>query len=102
MELVDMRDLGSRAFSVRVRVPSGAPRRRGRHIVRGDFLAKVTSHPFCRGSFPNRTHFVGFRFGFDKPGQESIFKALVQQNSTSLLAGAVSLEPSVWFRQTLW
>ena len=26
MELVDMRDLGSRAFSVWVRVPSGAPR----------------------------------------------------------------------------
>ena len=25
MELVDMRDLGSRAFSVWVRVPSGAP-----------------------------------------------------------------------------
>ena len=27
MELVDMRDLGSRAFSVWVRVPSGAPKR---------------------------------------------------------------------------
>ena len=27
MELVDMRDLGSRAFSVWVRVPSGAPER---------------------------------------------------------------------------
>ena len=26
MELVDMRDLGSRAFSVWVRVPSGAPK----------------------------------------------------------------------------
>ena len=38
MELVDMRDLGSRAFSVWVRVPSGAPRRRGLHIVRDDFL----------------------------------------------------------------
>ena len=31
------------------------PRRRGRHIVRGDFFTKVTSHSFCRGSFPNRT-----------------------------------------------
>ena len=29
MELVDMRDLGSRAFSVWVRVPSGAPYERG-------------------------------------------------------------------------
>ena len=38
MELVDMRDLGSRAFSVWVRVPSGAPRRRGLYIVRDDFL----------------------------------------------------------------
>lgn len=28
MELVDMRDLGSRAFSVWVRVPSGAPNER--------------------------------------------------------------------------
>ena len=28
MELVDMRDLGSRAFSVWVRVPSGAPKQR--------------------------------------------------------------------------
>jgi hypothetical protein len=28
MELVDMRDLGSRAFSVWVRVPSGAPKQK--------------------------------------------------------------------------
>ena len=40
---------------VGVRVPMPAPRRRGRHIVRGDFFTKVTSHSFCRGSFPNRT-----------------------------------------------
>ena len=38
-----------------VRIPPAAPRRRGRHIVRGDFFTKVTSHSFCRGSFPNRT-----------------------------------------------
>ena len=32
MELVDMRDLGSRAFSVWVRVPSGAPKTSPRMI----------------------------------------------------------------------
>ena len=42
---------------VGVRVPMPAPRRRGRHIVRGDFFTKVTSHSFCRGSFPNRTRY---------------------------------------------
>ena len=36
---------------------SHSPRRRGRHIVRGDFFTKVTSHSFCRGSFPNRTRY---------------------------------------------
>ena len=41
----------------RVRIPPAAPRRRGRHIVRGDFFTKVTSHSFCRGSFPNRTRY---------------------------------------------
>ena len=40
------------------------PRRCGRHIVRSDFLLKVTSHSFCRSSFPNRPHFVGLRLGF--------------------------------------
>ena len=33
------------------------PRRCGRHIVRSDFFAKVTSHSFCRSSFPNRTRY---------------------------------------------
>lgn len=45
-------------------VADAPPRRRGRHIVRGDFLSKVTSHSFCRGSFPNRTRSAGLLFGF--------------------------------------
>ena len=34
--------------------------------VRGQrlFYQKVTSHAFCRSSFPNRTRFAGLRFGF--------------------------------------
>ena len=44
------------------------PRRRGRHIVRGDFFVKVTAHSFCRGSSPNRTRCAGLRFGFSFPG----------------------------------
>ena len=47
---------------VRVRTP--APRRRRRHIVRGDVFANVTAHSFCRGFFPNRTRCAGLRFGF--------------------------------------
>ena len=47
-------------------VAAAPPRRRGRHIVRGDFFTKVTSHSFCRGSFPNRTRFAGLRFGFGR------------------------------------
>lgn len=38
-------------------------RRRGRHIVRGDFFTKVTSHSFCRGSFPNRNRCAGLAVG---------------------------------------
>ena len=49
----------SRFCTVPVRVRSSAPRRRGRHIVRGDLFVKVTSHSFCRGSSPNHDHFVG-------------------------------------------
>ena len=35
-------------------------------VVRGQrlFYQKVTSHAFCRSSFPNRTRFAGLRFGF--------------------------------------
>ena len=51
MELVDMRDLGSRAFSVWVRVPSGAPRRRKRHIACGDFFQKSPRAHFAASSF---------------------------------------------------
>ena len=40
MELVDMRDLGSRAFSVGVRVPMPAPRRSKLYIACSDFLQK--------------------------------------------------------------
>ena len=40
MELVDMRDLGSRAFSVGVRVPMPAPRRSKPYIACSDFLQK--------------------------------------------------------------
>ena len=66
--------------SVPVRVRSPAPRRRGRHIVRGDFFAKVTSHSFCRGSFPNRTHFVGLRFGIGcKSGSLGIYTVAMFQ-----------------------
>lgn len=43
---------------------SEPPRRCGRHIVRSDFFAKVTSHSFCRSSSPNRTRCAGLRFGF--------------------------------------
>ena len=35
MELVDMRDLGSRAFSVWVRVPSGAPKEEAKKDIEG-------------------------------------------------------------------
>ena len=38
-------------FRTGVRFPSPPPRRRGRHIVRGDFFTRVTFHSFCRGSF---------------------------------------------------
>ena len=44
-------------FRTGVQLPPPPPRRRGRHIVRGDFFTKVTSHSFCRGSFPNRTRY---------------------------------------------
>ena len=54
-ELADAPDLGSGGIPVQVQVLSPAPRRCGRHIVRSDFFAKVTSHSFCRSSFPNRT-----------------------------------------------
>lgn len=40
MELVDMRDLGFRAFSVWVRVPSGAPSRSKRYKACSDFFQK--------------------------------------------------------------
>ena len=46
-----------------VRIPPSPPRRRGRHIVRGDFFTKVTSHSFCRGSFPNRNRCAGLAVG---------------------------------------
>ena len=46
------------------RIPSGPPRRCGRHIVRSDFFTKVTSRSFCRSSFPNATRFAGLAFGF--------------------------------------
>ena len=55
MELADVTDSKSvGSDTVWVQVPLPAPRRRGRHIVRGDFFAKVTSRTFCRGSSPNR------------------------------------------------
>ena len=53
-----------KCFRTGVRLPSAPPRRRGRHIVRGGFFAKATSHSFCRGSSPSRTRFAGLRFGF--------------------------------------
>ena len=34
---------------------SYTPRRRERHIVRGDFFTKAAARAFCCGSFPNRT-----------------------------------------------
>ena len=46
---------------------STAPRRRKLHIACDDFLcfaSKVISRSFRCASFPNRTHFVGLRFGF--------------------------------------
>ena len=46
-----------------VQIQSLVQRRRGRHIVRGDFFAKVTSHSFCRGSFPTATRFAGLAVG---------------------------------------
>ena len=46
-----------------VRIPPSPPRRRGRHIVRGDFFTKVTSHSFCRGSFPDRNRRAGLAVG---------------------------------------
>ena len=35
------------------------------------FLQKVTSHSFCRSSFPNRTRFAGFAVGWGR-GSESL------------------------------
>ena len=53
-----------------------APRRRGRHIVRGDFFTKVTARAFCRGSFPNRNHFRWVAVWLLKSTQESFLSTL--------------------------
>ena len=50
----------------------GGPHRRGRHIVRGDFFTKVTSHSFCRGSFPNRPRFAGLGLVFRPAGGSAL------------------------------
>ena len=50
-----------------VRILSLGPRRRKLRIACDDFLcfaSKVISHSLRCSSFPNRTHFVGLRFGF--------------------------------------
>ena len=38
-------------------------RRSKLYIVCSDFFQKVRAHSFCCSSFPNRTRFVGLRFG---------------------------------------
>ena len=63
MELVDMWDLGShgairRGSSPRARTTSEQTSYRLLRLFR-----KVRAHSFCCSSFPNRTRFVGLRFG---------------------------------------
>ena len=58
--------------SLPVRILSLGPHRRGRHIVRGDFFTKVTSHSFCRGSFPNRPRFAGLGLVFRPAGGSAL------------------------------
>ena len=55
----------------------------GRHIVRGDFFTKVTSHSFCRGSFPNRNHFRWVAVWFLKSTQESFLSTLPSLSQAS-------------------
>ena len=79
MELVDMRDLGSRAFSVWVRVPSGAPRRSKLPIACSDFFKKS-----------ERTHFAASPsqiepapLGFDLVGRDRRAVHLFRQHSAN-------------------
>ena len=51
MELVDMRDLGSRAFSVWVRVPSGAPNAKSLLVFTWSRLFAFLLFMFCVQSF---------------------------------------------------
>ena len=54
-------------------------RRRGRHIVRGDFFPKATSHSFCRGSSPNRIRCAGLRFGFGYKPESRVYSVAMFQ-----------------------
>ena len=81
MELVDMRDLGSRAA---MRVGSSPFRRtslsQAAYRLRRLF-SKVIAHSFRRSSFPNRTRCAGLRFGFGySPKSGGIHSVMILQN----------------------
>ena len=62
----------------RVRIPPAAPRRRGRHIVRGDFLQKSRLTHFVAAPLQTATALLGCGLVLDTDLRKTGFKRLLQ------------------------